>query len=115
MTANSSRPTTSRSRNQQGKKLSRGATKSTPQDNSRLIAYASLGITVLLNIGSVGYIYGNTSTRLSIVETRIEKFEEKLDAMQAVRIEMAGMKEQLSSINAVLQRLEKQVTSRGAN
>lgn len=83
--------------------------------DGRVMALISVGITVVLNVGSVGYVYGNTSTRLHMVETRIEKSEQKLDAMQSVRVDIAGLKEQLSAINAVLQRLEQQVsTTKGA-
>ena len=72
-----------------------------------------MGFTLLFNIGTVGYVYGNVSTRLTIAEKAIDRAEQKVDAMQTVRIEMAGVKEQLSSINDSLRRLEQQL-SRGA-
>ena len=109
MTAKSSRRTTAPSRRAPAKKA---PVFKEPSWNNRLLALISIGFTLTVNIGSVGYVYGSTATRLHVGEQRIEKIESKLDTMTNLRIEMAGVKEQLAAINSVLQRLEKQVGER---
>lgn len=81
--------------------------------DGRVVGVAAFALTIAVNVASVGYTYGKTSTRVESMEVRVEKLETKVDAMQAVRIEIAGMKEQLAAINQTLQRLEKHLPTKG--
>lgn len=71
-------------------------------DPSKVMAHVGLGITILLNAATGGYVYGGVSFRLAAVEERAAKLEKKVDDFGQFTADLAVVKTQLQAINTTL-------------
>jgi hypothetical protein len=82
------------------------------RNGGQLMAVIGLGITLLLNAVTVGYVYGGVSTRLQEAESKLSKFERKVDDMASLATDMAVVKTQLGAINTTLTTLSTKLDAR---
>lgn len=75
-------------------------------DINKSLSMVVLGISLLMNIGTIGYVYGGMSYRIANSEDRLKDLEKKSTDVGAVQTDIAVVKTQLLSINSTLSRLE---------
>lgn len=74
--------------------------------------WVSIALTLVINIGSLGYVYGSMSVRLSYAEQQVQELRITAAGSTRLTTEVEVMKGTLASIEKTLIRLETSIAKR---